>query len=256
MTQRPVLRATDPALWSGTAVYETLRSYDLRPFRLDAHLDRLGRSADWFGYAWDRADVARRLTELARADAAQKLNVLVTGEQTVVIAAPLDLARVGAPVRCATTPLVHTPGLPAFVKHCSRAPGELAARAAAQRLGEPIDEVIWQDDRGCWTEANRSNLIAVRDGAVWTPANDGRILEGVTRAWVLEAARALGSATHEAEVRADEPWDELYVCSTLKELAPVERLNGRAAPGAGPVGRRIAASMTALRGADTARPYR
>jgi branched-subunit amino acid aminotransferase/4-amino-4-deoxychorismate lyase len=243
----PVLRANDLALWTGMAVYETLRSYDQRPFRLDAHLDRLGRSAAWMGYAWDRADIARRLTELCGAAAAQKLNVLVTGEQSVVVAAPLDLARVGAPVRCATTPLLANPGLPAFIKHTSRAPGELAARDASQRLGEPIDEVIWQDDRGCWTEANRSNLIAIRDGAIWTPPSDGRILEGVTRAWILEAARAFGMATHEADVGADQVWDELYLCSTLKELAPVVRLDGRAAPGAGPIGQRVAEAMTALR---------
>lgn len=247
MNATPVLRATDLALWTGMAVYETLRSYDQRPFRLDAHLDRLTRSAAWMGYSWNRDDVAARLTELARADAPQKLNVLMTGEQCVVVAAPLDLARVGAPVRCATTPLVQNPGLPAFVKHTSRAPGELAARDASQRFGEPIDEVIWRDERGCWTEANRSNLIAVRDGAIWTPAKDGRILEGVTRGWMLDAAHACGILTHEGDVSADQAWDELYLCSTLKELAPVARLDGRDAPGAGPLGRRIAAEMAGLR---------
>lgn len=237
----------DPGLWSGMGVFESLRTVDGAVFRLDAHLDRLAQSVAWMGWTWDRASVTRELNDLASEGGQLKLNVLITGLQRVVTAAPLDLTRVGAPVRCATVPLQAMPWLPGFVKHTSRAGWLLAVREASQRLHEPVDEVIWLDAIGCWTEANRSNLIAVREGAVYTPPLDGRILEGVTRAFVIDAARSAGIQVFESAVLADAGWSELYLCSTLKDLAPVVRLDGRAGPGGGPVGAELTRQMAKLR---------
>ena len=45
------------------------------------------------------------------------------------------------------------------------------------------------------------------------------------------------------------PCDELYLCSTLKELAPVVVVDGAPAPGAGPVGEKVAAAFRARVGA-------
>lgn len=226
-------------------VFETLRSVDGRPLRVDAHLDRLARGAAWAGLVWDRAAVRARLHALAAAPGAHKLNVYVDADGTRVVAGPLDTARLGAAVRCATAGFA--PGWPPDVKHADRAGWDTAVAAAAARMGEPVDEVIWRDDAGCLLESTRSNLLAVRDGALWTPPTDGRILPGVTRARALEAAAGLGIAVHEAPLPEHGAWQELYVCSTLKELAPVVRLDGRTAPGAGPVGAALRAAMAAYR---------
>lgn len=230
-------------------MFETLRTANGRVFRLDAHLDRLAGSAAWMGWPWDRAATRRELTALAaEADGDVKLNVLLTPGQRIVGRTPLDAARVGAPVRCATTPALPLATLPGFVKHTSRAHWVLAVRAAAERVGEPVDEVIFADTDGAWLEANRSNVLAVRGGELHTSAVDGRILEGVTRGFALEAAAGLGIRVHQGTLAAA-GWDELYLCSTLKDLAPVTRLDGAPGPGAGPVGAALLREMDRLRGA-------
>ena len=100
---------------------------------------------------------------------------------------------------------------------------------------------------GDWTEANRSNVFVVRDGIVLTPPDDGRILQGVTRDGLIEAGRAAGIPIHETPVAAG-PCDELYLCSTLKELSPVIALDGSPSAGAGPVGTRLLAAFQAYFG--------
>lgn len=77
---------------------------------------------------------------------------------------------------------------------------------------------------------------------LWTAPDDRQILQGVTRDVLIEVARAEGFDLREAPVAAG-PVDELYLCSTLKELAPVVELDGVPLPGWGPVGRRLAAAF-------------
>lgn len=239
----------DPALWTGEGVFETLRTYDGRPFRVELHLARLRGSAAWMGIAWPGEDVlADEIAGVVRAagggdggegSAAEwKVNVLLTGGgHRVVKAVPLDRSRVGAPVRVVTRAWAPPSWLPGRVKHTSRAAWTLAARG--------VDEVIWVVD-GRWTEANRSNVFVVRDGVVWTPPDDGSILVGVTRDTVIEAGRAAGIDVREGPVAAG-PCDELYLASTLKELAPVVELDGASGPGGGPVGARLLAAFRGWR---------
>lgn len=237
------LALDDPALTLGWAVFETLRTYGRRPFRLDLHLARLAASAAWMGIPCPVDVVAAELAAVAAAVPGEsRLNVHLTGGgHRIVRATPLDLSRSGAPVRCVTRDLPLTPWLPGRVKHTSRAAWELAARAAG------VDEVLWRGPDGDWTESNRSNLFVVRGGVLRTPPDDGRILQGVTRDTVLAVARELGVPTREEPVPAG-PCDEIYLASTLKELAPVVELDGAPAPGAGPVGAAVLDAFRRLAG--------
>ncbi len=244
----------DPALWTGMGVFETLRTWGPRVFRCEPHMDRLAGSARWMGWAWDREAVTREVHALGAIGGDRKVNVLLTETQRVVTSSPLDQSRVGAGIRCATVAFDAPPWLPGFVKHTSRASWLLAVRHVAAKLGEPLDEVLWQDAAGCWTEANRSNLVAVRDGVLITPPLDGRILEGCTRAWVIQAAAWAGMQVTEAPLPSGVPWAELYVTSTLKELAPVVRVDAREGWSWGPVGLRLRAAMTAFAEAEMRHP--
>lgn len=234
---RGLLALDDPGLTLGMAVFETLRTYGRRPFRVDRHLARLDASARFCGIGWD-PDAARAEIAVVAADISgeSKINVLLTaGGRRIVKAEDLDLSRAGRSVRVATRPWTPSPWLPGRVKHTSRLAWVLAAREAG------VDEVIWVAD-GCWTEANRSNVFVVRGGVLRTAPDDGRILQGVTRDAVLEAARAIGVEAREEPVPAG-PCEELYLCSTLKELAPVVILDGHPGPGAGPVGAAVLAEL-------------
>lgn len=124
------------------------------------------------------------------------------------------------------------------MKHTSRLGWTLATQHAQ------VDEMLWVAPDGTWTECSRSNLVVVRQGIASTPPDDGRILRGVTRATLLEAAADAELQIVEAPVRA-RACDEMYVVSTLKELAPVASLDGALMPGWGPVGRELARALAA-----------
>ena len=113
---------------------------------------------------------------------------------------------------------------------------------AAKKLG--VDEVIFVDPAGNILEANRSNVIAVIDGELVTPPNEAN-LDGVTRGAMLEAAAHSGLSIREASLPLDSVFQELYLSSTLKELAPVARFDGRAV-GGGPLGASLHAAFRAL----------
>ncbi|MBP2302071.1 D-amino acid aminotransferase [Azospirillum picis] len=118
--------------------------------------------------------------------------------------------------------------------------GSVLAQQAATDAGV-VDAIQLRD--GVVTEGAATNVFVVKDGAVATPANDSRILEGITRTVILRLAAEHGLALEERDVAAAEldAADEIWIASTTKEITPVTRLNGKpvgtGAPG--PVWRRL-----------------
>ena len=84
------------------------------------------------------------------------------------------------------------------------------------------------------------------DNVLITPPLDGRLLQGVTRGAVLDAAQCAGVPAVENPLDLSAQVDELYLSSTLKELAPVVALDGAPAPGAGPIGKRVRDALRTL----------
>ena len=76
------------------------------------------------------------------------------------------------------------------------------------------------------SEASGMNLFIVRDGVLITPGVDQDILEGITRASVLELARAMGIPTLERPVDKSELFiaDEVFLSGTAAKVTPVRRV--------------------------------
>lgn len=233
------LPADDPGITRGTNVFETLRTYGEAPFRQERHLERLVASAQVMGLqAPDLALLRQEIAQVVAPDVWIKI-LLTAGGHRIVHSEPIDQARLGAPLRLASVVMPPSPWLPGSVKHCSRAAWGLAAR------GLGVDEVLLTRADGEVLEANRSNVLAVRAGELLSPPADGDKLDGVTRGALLEAAHEAGLPVREVSLYAQDSFDELYVCSTLKELAPVLSLDGRSI-GGGPVGQRLHRAFRAL----------
>ncbi len=233
------LPADDPGFTLGLNVFETLRTYGRSPFRLGAHLARLAASASAI-----EVPVPGELEGEIRAVAAANRDIwirvaLTAGGNRVLQFESVDQAKIGAPVRVASVQMAPTPWLPGSVKHGSRAGWVLAAKA----LG--VEEVVFVDPAGDILEANRSNVFAVVGGVIRTPANDGEKLEGVTRGALLEAAAEAGLAVEVGPLPLSAPFGELYLSSTLKQLAPVVDIDGREV-GGGPVGAALLAAFRAI----------
>ena len=238
-----VVSGEDTGLLRGHAVFETLRTLNGVLFRGDQHVRRLLGSAQALGIAAPGHDTL--LGELQAAvdgyELAAKVNMVLTGGgQRLVRVAPLDLTRLGAPIRVATRTWEPPPWLDGRSKHCSRALNQAAVMHAG------VDEVFWLGRDGSITEATRSNVFAVVKGQLLTPPDDGRILAGVTRAALLQAATEEGLTVREASFGPESTFDELYASSTLKDLAPVVEIDGRSLGGAGPVGQRLLRAFRAL----------
>lgn len=242
--------AYDPAVTQGMAVFEVVRTYNDVPFRLERHLARLADSAQFFGIAFSASRVEGEIAQALSASSGDRsVSITLTGGGfRVVRVNPIDATRVGTPIHLASCRWTPPAWLPGWVKHTSRAPWLLAvqsAHRAAQATGKIVDEILFVDHDGYWTEANRSNVFAVRGGVLLTPPDDGRILRGITRGAVLDAAKFAGIVAQETPV-LNGPCEELYVASTLKSLASVATLDGLDLPGVGPVGREVQAALKSL----------
>jgi branched-subunit amino acid aminotransferase/4-amino-4-deoxychorismate lyase len=131
--------------------------------------------------------------------------------------------------------------LPGFVKHRSRG----AWMVEVRRRG--VDEILFVDADGRFTEGTSCAVVTVVGGKVWTAPWDGRILASTTLRRLLAHATHLGIEVVRKGARPSEPFDALYVASTTRSLAPVEELDGRPLPTWDPIGRRLAAADDASR---------
>ena len=234
------LDADDEGFLLGRAVFETLRTYDGRLFALDHHLERLASSAFAMGLKEpNEARIAAELNAAAegiRGEAVVRVTVTAGGARIVRAA---NLPPIPEPYRCVTRTFVPPEWLDGTVKHTSRA----WSRSAVIDSG--VEEVLWTDHDGFLLEGTRSNVFAVVDGALVTPPVDGRCLAGVTRAALIEAALECGTDLQVRPLHISEPFTEMYVSSTLKELTAVDQLNGLPGAGGGAVGLGVLAAFRA-----------
>ncbi len=86
-------------------------------------------------------------------------------------------------------------------------------------------------------EAAWANVFAVRDGAVFTPPLDGRILPGVTRATMVELARARGIEVIECPLSLDElrKAEEVFLTNSIRGVELVDSIEGTPLAAPGPV---------------------
>jgi 4-amino-4-deoxychorismate lyase len=230
----------------GRAVFETLRVYAGRPFRLPAHLERLTRSAHVLGL--DAPDSAA-LTDLVGESLAQPgvldavLRVVWTAGAdatrpvgfALVTALPEGLDRMRAAgielrslqLAIGATARRASPWLLPGVKSTSYAVN-IAAQTEARRRG--ADDALFLSLEGIVLEGPTSNVWFVEDGILHTPALDLGILAGVTRDTLVDVAAdariTVESGAYELDRLARAT--EVFTSSSIREVMPVVRLDGAA----------------------------
>lgn len=236
----PVIRADDEALLRGRAAFETLRVYGGRPFRLDAHLQRLESSAGAIGLP--RPDSAE-LEELAtlvlqRAEGTDAVLRLVwtagpaegpPSGLALLSEVPAWIDEVRARGALAVSLLgvrAAVPWLLPGVKSTSYAVN-MAAEAEAKRRG--ADEAVFVDSDGVVLEGTVTNVWWRKGQTLYTPTLELGILPGVTRATLLELADAKGYAVDEGAYSIDElsEAEEAFTSSSVREVMPLVEMDGR-----------------------------
>ena len=252
----PVLRADDEALLRGRGAFETIRVYGGRPFRLEAHLDRLAGSAERIGLPpVDRTELERLArAALAAADAADAVLRLFWTPTPTALALVAELAGHYEELRARGQKLVSLRGIraeePWFlpgVKSTSYAVN-MAAEAEAQRRG--ADDAVFVDGDGIVLEGPTTNVWWRRGKTLFTPSLELGILAGITRAVVLELAGDLGYAVEEGQFALTDlaAADEAFTSSSVREVMPVTALDG-AELGRGPAADALQAALRRAAGA-------
>jgi branched-chain amino acid aminotransferase len=252
----------DSAVQGGDAVWEGLRLYDGRIFKLREHLDRLRSSA--LALAFAQIPSHEAITEeIRRALIANEMrdgvHIRLTLTRGVKITSGMDprlnrsgptlivLAEHKPPVYDKTGITLITSSvrrappdcMDPKVHHCNLIPSILA-KIEANVAG--ADDALMLDTRGFVAETNATHVFLVREGSVLT-SHTVACPEGITRATVLELCRQEEIPCREKDLSLTEVYraGEIFCSGTMGELAPVVRVDGRAIGDgqAGPVTRRL-----------------
>jgi branched-chain amino acid aminotransferase len=120
--------------------------------------------------------------------------------------------------------------------------------AKTEAVKSGFDEALLLNSRGKVSEASGMNLFIVRDGVLITPGVDQDILEGITRASVMELARAMGIEVIERPVDKSELFvaDEVFLSGTAAKVTPVRRVESTDLSASRPVMEKIRERLTAI----------
>jgi len=248
----------DSAVQGGDAVWEGLRVYDGRIFRLRAHLDRLRSSA--LALAFDtipsHRDIVREIRRTLEANGmTDDAHVRLTLTRGVKVTSGMDprlnqsgptlivLAEFKSPVYSTEGLTLVTSSLRRFPPDCldpkihhANLIQSILAKIEANAAG--ADDALMLDTRGFVAETNATHVFLVDGGGVLTPRTVA-CPEGITRETVLALCRRDGIPTEVRDLSAMELYraDEVFCTGTMGELAGVTTVDGRRI-GSGEVGPR------------------
>lgn len=228
-------------------VFETFLVVEGRLIELDAHFGRLGASVAVLYGATLTDDVRETVEERARGIRLGRLRVTLTpagneGELTKdVVTAEVDPALVfPSPERAVTARSVVVEAGLGSHKWADR---DLVAEAESDLDAGEVPLIV---DRGSVVlEASRANVFAIRGETLVTPPADGRLLPGIARRRVMEAADASGLLPHETELTIDDliAADEVLLAGSVRGVEPVRAIDGADLGQPSSAGARVAAEL-------------
>jgi branched-chain amino acid aminotransferase len=238
----------DASVQGGDAVWEGLRLYDGRIFRLVEHLDRLRSSALALAFAaipTHEAIIAEIRKTLAANRMRDGVHIRLTLTRGVKVTSGMDprlnqagptlivLAEYKPPVYDKSgigliTSTIRRPSpdcLDPKIHHCNLIPSILA-KIQANAAG--ADDALMLDPRGFVAETNATHVFLVDRGVVRT-GHTVACPEGITRGVVLGLCREHGIAAVVGDLSTTDVYraDELFCTGPMGELAPVTRVDGR-----------------------------
>lgn len=260
----------DHGLLYGDGVFEGIRAYDGKIFRLRQHLERLYDSAkaialtipmtieemttmteealtrSAIGNAYLRLLVTRGVGDLGLDPRNCPKPTVVLIVDTIKLFNPEVLAR-GLTVVTAGTPIPNRESLSPRVKSLNYLP-HIMARLEGTNAG--ADEVIMLEAGGTVAEGSGTNLFIMKDGVLKTTPPWAGILQGVTRDAVLELAHGMGMPVQETMLNRYDIYtaDEAFFTGTASELVAIRSVDNRqiGAGAPGPQTKRLQEAYAAL----------
>ena len=255
----------------GSAIFEIFGTHEgptgTVAFRMDKHLNRLMRSAELLGMqtGYSIGQISEAVVETVKANNIGRGLVKIMaywGEEAViqlVLDSKLDVAIFAIPSSeelsldnempvsaCISKwRKLHPETVPVEAKACANYLNGYLARKDANLRGFNVGLLLGTD--GFLAEGSVESLFLVKDGVLKTPSL-GRILSGITRLSILQAAPAIGIRASEEPVLPEDLFtaDEIFVCNTGIKILPVARFEDRTLEAPGPITRQLMELMKSI----------
>src|SRR5262252_4125201 len=233
----------DHGLLFGDSVYETLRTYNGKPFLFSRHFARLEHSAQAIDLPlpWTKPKALEEVRKTLFAGEC-RIRLIVTrgvGE----IAADIETCTDPTPI-IIVVPLVVPPeriyqeGVETVISTVRRSSrfadiktGSLIHQVLARREAKArrAYEAILLTADGKLSDGITSNIYIVRDRKLLTPSHAAGIVEGITRGVVLDLAREMGLQVVEGLLEVNEiaQADEMFLTSSTREIVPISSVDGK-----------------------------
>ena len=239
----------DHGLLYGDGIFEGIRFYNGRVFRLEEHLHRLWDSAR--SICLEIPMTMREMTEAVLETIRQNhlrdgyIRLLVTrgignlglnptqckSPSVIIIAATIalyheDFYRKGLTIVTCATRRSNPASLNPAVKSLNYL-NNVMARVEANLAG--ADEALMLNDAGNVAECTADNVFIAKHGQIFTPPVAAGALRGITRAVVFEIAAELGVKVRETDITRHDVFvaDECFLTGTAAEIVPVVKADGR-----------------------------
>jgi branched-chain amino acid aminotransferase len=247
--EQATISVYDHGLLYGDGVFEGMRSYSGKVFRLQQHLDRLWESAQAIALALPTskdalaAEVMRTLQVNNLSDAYIRLVVTrgsgslgldpnrCSNPQVIIITDkialyPEEFYRDGLDLITAATIRNHPAALNPRIKSLNYL-NNIMAKLEGLRAG--CVEALMLNHKGEVAECTGDNIFIVKQGKLLTPPIDAGILEGITRNAVIDLAKEHSIPHAEMPFTRHDVFvaDECFLTGSAAEVIPVVRLDGR-----------------------------
>jgi branched-chain amino acid aminotransferase len=239
----------DHGLLYGDGVFEGIRSYGGRVFRLEQHLERLWESARAIRLEipLTRQAMSEAIYQTLRANQIEDgyIRLVVTrgagtlgldpnrtsDPQVIIITDhialyPRELYERGLELVTVATLRNHPAALSPRIKSLNYLNNILAK---LEGLQAGCSEALMLNFKGEVAECTGDNIFLVRGGALYTPPLDAGILAGITRGVVIELAAEAGISVHEVPLLRHDVYvaEECFLTGTAAEIIPVVKVDQR-----------------------------
>lgn len=239
----------DHGLLYGDGVFEGMRSYSGKVFRMQEHLDRLYESAraimltiplskDEMADAVNQTLKLNQLSDayirlvVTRGAGALGLDPNRTSDPQVIVIAdsialyPPELYENGLKIITASTIRNHPAALSPRIKSLNYL-NNIMAKIEGLQAG--CSEALMLNHKGEVAECTGDNIFIVKGGILMTPPKDAGILEGITRNAVLDLAIQAGIPTQEVSLTRHDVFvaDECFLTGSAAEVIPVVEIDSR-----------------------------
>jgi len=231
----------------GDGLFETMRAYSGRVFRLKDHLDRLFCSAREIelSLSCSRKYLKESIEKILKMNNLSNAYIRVTisrGVSDPGLVSPAKsystLVIVARKMKCLSS-LTYKKGWRAIVVETRQNQASPLSRlkslnflnnilARKEAEAKRVDEGILLNTLGEVTEASTSNIFFVKRGTVITPKEKSGLLPGITRGVVLELVSSLGVEAYDKKVFLDDLMvaDETFLTNSLIEIMPLVEIDG------------------------------